>query len=148
MPAVPYPAYLGGVRYAGFWIRFVAIVIDSLIVEAAVVAVAGVHSGWEMSSQSFHPHGGFAFILSTVAGWLYAALLESSSRQATVGKMVLGLKVTDLNGNRLDFARATGRHFAKWISGLTLMFGFIMAGFTERKQALHDLIAGTLVVRS
>jgi uncharacterized RDD family membrane protein YckC len=62
--------------------------------------------------------------------------------------MALGLKVIDLYGNRISFARATGRHFAKYISGVILGIGYIMAGFTERKQALHDMIAGTLVIRS
>jgi uncharacterized RDD family membrane protein YckC len=60
----------------------------------------------------------------------------------------LGLKVTDLEGRRISFARATGRHFAKILSGLMFFIGFIMAGFTQRKQALHDMIAGTLVVRA
>jgi uncharacterized RDD family membrane protein YckC len=74
--------------------------------------------------------------------------MESSSKQATLGKMALALKVTDLQGRRISFARATGRHFAKIISGMILLIGYIMAGFTERKQALHDMIAGTLVIRT
>lgn len=82
------------------------------------------------------------------ANWIYEAAMESSSKQATVGKMALGLRVTDLEGRRISFARATGRHFAKIISGMTLLIGYIMAGFTERKQALHDMIAGTLVQRT
>jgi len=80
--------------------------------------------------------------------WIYEAAMESSAKQATVGKMVLGLKVTDLEGHRISFARATGRHFAKLISAMILLIGYIMAGFNERKQALHDMIAGTLVVRT
>lgn len=84
---------------------------------------------------------------SIMAGWLYAAGMESSSYQATLGKMALGLKVTDLRCNRISFARATGRHFAKWLSALILMIGFIMVAFTERKQGLHDMLAGTLVVK-
>jgi uncharacterized RDD family membrane protein YckC len=62
--------------------------------------------------------------------------------------MALSMKVTDLQGNRISFARATGRHFAKYISAMILLIGYIMAGFTERKQALHDMIAGTLVRRT
>jgi uncharacterized RDD family membrane protein YckC len=85
---------------------------------------------------------------SGLAKWIYEASMESSSRQATVGKMALGLKVTDLEGRRISFARASGRHFAKYISGMILLIGYIMAGFTERKQALHDMIAGTLVQRT
>jgi uncharacterized RDD family membrane protein YckC len=88
------------------------------------------------------------FAFSTLVNWIYEAALESSSYQATLGKMALGLKVTDLEGRRISFARATGRHFAKILSGLMFFIGFIMAGFTQRKQALHDMIAGTLVVRA
>jgi uncharacterized RDD family membrane protein YckC len=74
--------------------------------------------------------------------------MESSSYQATLGKMICGMKVTDLFGNRISFERATARHFAKWLSGLILGIGYIMVGFTERKQGLHDLLAGTLVLRT
>ena len=84
-------------------------------------------------------------LFMTGVNWLYEALMESSSHQATLGKMIFGLKVTDLEGNRISFARATGRHFAKYASAMILGIGFIMAGFTERKQALHDMLAGTLV---
>jgi uncharacterized RDD family membrane protein YckC len=85
--------------------------------------------------------------LGLIGGWLYEALMESSAKQATLGKMLLGLMVTDEAGNRISFARASGRHFAKYISSFTLFIGYIMAGFTAKKQALHDMIAGTLVVR-
>jgi uncharacterized RDD family membrane protein YckC len=94
---------------------------------------------------------GIIFILLPViiaATWLYFALMESSTRQATVGKIALGLYVTDLQGRRLSFGRATGRFFAKIITGLVPFFiGYIMAGFTARKQALHDMIAGCLVLK-
>jgi len=100
------------------------------------------------------PHAGFAllgggvtFILLLFGSWLYEAFMESSSYQATVGKMIFGMKVTDLNGNRISFERATGRHFAKWLSGVILGIGYIMVAFTERKQGLHDILAGTLVPR-
>jgi uncharacterized RDD family membrane protein YckC len=73
--------------------------------------------------------------------------MESSSRQATVGKIALGIEVTDLEGNRLSFGRALGRNLAKIISALILYIGFIMAAFTKRKQALHDMIASALVVK-
>ena len=86
-------------------------------------------------------------ILATAINWLYYALMESSKYQATLGKMAVGARVTDLEGNRISFARATGRYFAKIISGMILMIGYIMAGFTEKKQALHDMIANTLVIK-
>ena len=92
---------------------------------------------------------GVYFIIVCMAGvisWLYWSLMESSAKQATLGKMALGIKVTDLNGNRIGFGKATGRFFGKILSGIILDIGFIMAGFTEKKQGLHDMIAGTLVV--
>ncbi|MGC4090180.1 MAG: RDD family protein [Polyangiaceae bacterium] len=82
------------------------------------------------------------------ASWLYFAIMESSPRQATVGKLALGLAVTDENGRRIGFGRATGRYFAKIISSIILLIGFMMVGWTARKQGLHDLIAGTLVYKS
>lgn len=86
--------------------------------------------------------------VSLLAQWLYYAYLESGEKQATWGKQMLGLYVTDLAGNRITFGRASGRFFAKIISGLIpLGIGYIMAGITERKQALHDMIASCLVLR-
>ena len=80
--------------------------------------------------------------------WLYFAGMESSERQATFGKAAMSLRVTDLEGRRLTFGHATGRFFAKIITGMIpLGIGYFMAGFTEKKQALHDMIAGTLVLR-
>jgi uncharacterized RDD family membrane protein YckC len=136
--------------YAGFWRRFAALLIDALIGSAAgfvvgflvglTVAISGgddVSSGWSALIN----------VLS-VAGWfLYFALMESSSHQATVGKIALGIQVTDLAGERLSFGRALGRNLAKIISTIIIYIGFIIAAFTERKQALHDLIASTLVVK-
>jgi uncharacterized RDD family membrane protein YckC len=87
-------------------------------------------------------------LVAVLGQWLYFAYMESGERQATWGKQVLGVYVTDLAGNRISFGRASGRFFAKIISGLIpLMIGYIMAGFTERKQALHDMIASCLVLR-
>jgi len=90
----------------------------------------------------------FVLFLSIVASWIYSAYLESSPNQGTLGKMALGLIVTDLQGRRISFGHATGRFFAKIITGLIpLGIGYMMAGFTEKKQALHDMIAATLVLR-
>src|SRR5262249_61917440 len=86
-------------------------------------------------------------VVALIVTWLYFALLESSPRGATVGKMVCGLRVVDEQGNRISFGRATGRFFAKIISGIILMIGYLMVAFTERKRGLHDIIAGTLVVK-
>ena len=78
--------------------------------------------------------------------WLYWAGMESSTKQATLGKMVHGIIVTDLEGNRILFGKASGRYFGKIISFLILGIGFVMAGFTEKKQALHDIMAGCIVI--
>ena len=154
--AMPYPAVVpyGGVRYGGFWIRFIAAIIDGIIVQVVVMPlsfVAGGVSGFAgvIGGMPREGLGILGFLIGAVIGlfgaWLYEALMESSTRQATLGKMAFGMKVTDLYGNRISFGRATGRHFAKYLSGLILGIGYIMAGFSERKQALHDMLAGTLV---
>jgi uncharacterized RDD family membrane protein YckC len=152
-----YAAPVPSIRYGGFWMRFVAFLIDAILVGivvwpvslmmAAAISVAG--GAVSMPGIGIHLVG---FVVRTAFSicvkWIYEASMESSSRQATVGKMALGLKVTDLEGRRISFARASGRYFAKIISGMTLLIGYIMAGFTQRKQALHDMIAGTLVQRT
>ena len=79
--------------------------------------------------------------------WLYFALLENSERGATVGKMAMGLRVVTSDGQRLSFLNATGRYFAKILSAIILCIGFIMIGFTDKKRGLHDMIAGTLVIK-
>lgn len=145
------PAYVG---YAGFWIRLVAFIIDSIILRVVVAPIGMIFGVLGFAGGMMHglPHagmtllgGGVTFILLVFGSWLYEAFMESSSYQATIGKMIFGMKVTDLNGNRISFERATGRHFAKWLSAMILFIGYLMIGFTERKQGLHDLLAGTLV---
>ncbi len=90
----------------------------------------------------------FVVIAGIIASWIYYAYTESSANQGTLGKMALGLIVTDAQGRRITFGRATGRYFAKMITSLIpLGIGYAMAGFTEKKQALHDMIVGTLVLR-
>jgi uncharacterized RDD family membrane protein YckC len=89
---------------------------------------------------------GIASAVTAVLAWLYYALMESSKYQATLGKIVLGIVVTDTSGQRISFGRATGRYFAKIISQIILLIGYIMIAFTEKKQGLHDIIASTLVV--
>lgn len=155
--------------YAGFWKRFAAYLIDALILGVAswivilpVLGLIGIgassmeYTEDDMMTMDDEAAAGLAaamigasmmlWIVIAAAAWLYFALMESSSKQATLGKMALSIIVTDVNGNRLTFGRATGRYFGKILSGLILYIGFIMAAFTEKKQALHDMIAGTLVV--
>ncbi len=146
-----------GAAYGGFWIRVVAAIIDGVLVRVVVSPLHLLFGGLGLAGMlGGLPHagiglgilgGGVTLIALLFGGWLYEALMESSSYQATLGKMVCGMKVTDLYGNRISFGRATGRHFAKFLSAMLLGIGYIMVGFTERKQGLHDLLAGTLVRR-
>jgi uncharacterized RDD family membrane protein YckC len=127
------PAASGKV-YAGFWKRFAALIIDAVVVSAG----AGI-----LSAVTF---GAGTLLVVLFGPWIYEAWMLSSAWQATVGKRALSIAVTGLDGGRISFARATGRHFGKYLSALLLGFGFLMAAFTARKQALHDIIAETLVV--
>jgi uncharacterized RDD family membrane protein YckC len=85
-------------------------------------------------------------VLYLIGGWIYFALMESSEIQATLGKLAVGLIVTDLAGERITFSHATGRYFGKVFSALTVGVGYFMAAFTDRKQALHDVMAGCHVL--
>jgi len=156
----------GSLPYGGFWARFVASFIDGLIlgipfwvvVMILIFMFGGV--GMMMRRNAGDPRAAAAFLAPmfglfflgmlafVVVEWLYFAGMESSARQATFGKSVMSLRVTNYEGQRISFGHATGRFFAKIISGLIpFAIGYIMAGFTEKKQALHDLIAGTLVLK-
>jgi len=162
-PAWQAPVARPTVAYAGFWLRFVAVIIDFIViycVRALIFLPFGITTGMGMHGMFHgrHPQDIGELIpmlalviriaiISAVIQWLYFSLMESSSWQATLGKKALGLTVTDLEGRRIGFGRATGRYFAKIISTLILFIGYMMAGFTEKKQALHDMIAGTLVLR-
>lgn len=135
--------------HAGFWKRFAAAIIDYVLlvaVSALVGWVAGYAYGETAGSYSEKTAEAIGNVVGIIVWWVYYATLESSERQATLGKRALGIKVVDLNGGRITFARATGRHFAKFVSGAILMIGYAMAGFTAKKQALHDMMAGSLVV--
>jgi len=134
--------------YAGFWNRFAASFIDSVIVLIGGFLLSLPFLIAEgMSTATTYPFWViFEFIVSLVIGWLYFTLLESSTKQATIGKMAVRIIVTDLNGRRIRFGRANGRYWGKVISFLILGFGYIITGFTRKKQALHDIMADTLVL--
>ncbi|MGC1483021.1 MAG: RDD family protein [Candidatus Acidiferrum sp.] len=165
-PMVPASASYGGVEYAGFWLRFVAYIIDGivsclafviLLIPLFVLTGAGAALGRIVSDGDIGDDMGaflgvgfiFGFFgIILVVSWLYYALSESSSWQATLGKKILNLKVTDMSGQPISFGRATGRYFGKIITSMIPLFiGYIMAGFTEKKQAIHDMIASCLVLR-
>ena len=154
-------------NYAGFWMRFVAIIIDGIIIGVAqsfifVPILAALGLGFASSAENMdfsdpgQAAGMIASITALIGGYwilslsiqvLYFSFMEASKFQATLGKMALGLKVTDLNGGKLDFAKAFIRNLSKILSNITMFIGYIMAGFTEKKQGLHDMIASTLVVK-
>jgi uncharacterized RDD family membrane protein YckC len=152
--------------YAGFWERVAAYLIDGLILGIpfgiVVIVLIFLFGGFGMMMRQSpeDPRTALAFAAPMVLvfflgmfffvllQWLYFAGMESSARQATFGKAVMSLRVVNYEGQRISFAHATGRFFAKIISGIVpLLIGYIMAAFTARKQALHDLIAGTLVLK-
>jgi len=147
-------AHITEFEYAGFWRRTFALSVDfAILVMLFALVVVPLEAAFLFGKIVIWPipvveeaavMGG---IKLQILGWLYFALMESSTWQATVGKRLFGLRVTTVEGKPLSFARATGRHFAKYISAAIWMLGFIMAAFTRRKQALHDIMAGTLVLR-
>jgi uncharacterized RDD family membrane protein YckC len=126
--------------YAGFWLRFVASIIDLIILSVVSAFVGAIIAGGDDT-------GTVSAMLNLFGDWLYRALMESSKFQGTVGKIVLGLVVTDDQYRPISFGRATGRYLGHILSAIILGIGFIMAAFTTRKQCLHDIMAGTLVVK-
>jgi uncharacterized RDD family membrane protein YckC len=145
------------VVYAGFWRRLVAMIIDSLVF-LPLILIAVLTSGlFGIAMQPKVDLEGLAgavlgvgvvvmMCLLFVGSWLYHTAMESSRHQATLGKKALGIIVTDMNGNRISFARANARFFGKLVSGMIMNIGYLMAAFTEKKQALHDILASCLVV--
>jgi uncharacterized RDD family membrane protein YckC len=128
-------------KYGGFWLRLVASILDGIIVNLAISVI-----GAALASSA---DGGATVVglLTLFGNWLYFALMEAGPWQATIGKRVLGLMVVDDHGRPISFGRATRRYWGKLVSTVILGIGFILAAFTSRKQALHDMMAGTLVVK-
>ncbi|MEW6196637.1 MAG: RDD family protein [Bacteroidota bacterium] len=164
-------------KYAGFWQRFGAYLLDHailgfvkliLFVPVWFFFMFGLFSEYyhydeenftSIIFQSYYDSelNSSVFLLllmiiiivsaiSIIGEWLYFALMESSNKQGTLGKIIIGIKVTDIFGNKISFGKATGRYFGKYLSGFILCVGYIMAAFTEKKQALHDILSGCLVV--
>ncbi|HEX5961441.1 MAG TPA: RDD family protein [Rhodanobacteraceae bacterium] len=155
--AQPLPDHLHApFLHAGFWRRVAAYLIDSLIMMPVFFILEFVFL-LPVIVRASHDHSGpgpalftwmvVVWLLMIVLPWLYFAFCESSRWQATPGKLALGLKVTDMQGRPIGFGRATGRFFGKLVSGLILDIGYMMAGWTARKQGLHDLMADCCVVR-
>ena len=147
-------------EYAGFWLRCGAALIDGILLSIVngifglvyltnslfgLLLVASDNNA--VASEDNAVVEIIVFILYITINWLYFAIMECSAKQATLGKMAVGIVVTDLNGGRISFGRATGRHFGKFLSWLIIGIGYIMAGLTKKKQALHDVVSGCLVMR-
>ena len=159
MPYAPAPVS----PYGGFWIRFLAFFIDQIIlgIVAAplyfimvlpriIPIIQDAHESGEPSPEMIASIVGTALtsgFIVLIGAWLYDALLTSSPWQGTVGKKILRLKVTDEAGNRIGFGRATGRFVGKVLSQMIAYIGYIMIAFTDRKRGLHDILAGTLVMK-
>tara|TARA_B100001063_G_scaffold157012_1_gene146447 strand:+ start:74 stop:565 length:492 start_codon:yes stop_codon:yes gene_type:complete len=119
--------------YAGFWQRFLAGIIDSIIlivIEVILIFIPII--GW---------------ILSLFVTWLYFAIQHSSTKQATFGMRALDIKITNENHGKIGFWRATGNFYLTVISALVVFIGFLMIAFTSRKQGFHNLISRTLCIK-
>lgn len=132
------------VAFAGFWRRAVALVIDLIVITiVSSIWFAACHS----TAKTPEGKEVLASVLAFMVSFFYYVRCESGEHQATWGKRALGLAVTDLRGKPISGWRATLRYLARIFSGLTLGIGYLMAGFTAKKQALHDIVAGCLVIR-
>ena len=139
--------------YSGFWRRFAALFLDNILMNIVTYPIGlgiGFAVGNAMGDTPSAQVTAFvlALVVSLAINIAYFAGMESSTSQATLGKKALGIKVGGLDGRRISFGKAVGRLLGKILSGIILYIGFIMAAFTERKQALHDIMAGTLVVKT
>jgi len=135
-------------KFGGFWERFVAFLIDAivLVVINSIVAYSFRLNPSEIISSA-GPLIIFKHPIFLITGWLYYAFMESSDKQATFGKLALNLKITDEKGEPINFGKATGRFFGKILSYIILYIGFIMIAFTKKKQGLHDQMASCLVIK-
>lgn len=141
------------ISYGGFWKRVMAYIVDIIVISIPVTLLFGSGMSLGVDEQTpgtYDVHLNLdmtlpEFIILLIS-WVYFAGLESSEWQGTIGKRLLGMRVTDTEGGRITFFRATGRYLSKFLSSALLMIGFIMVAFTAKKQGLHDMIAGTLVV--
>lgn len=142
-------------NYAGFWFRVIAAIVDGIISQIGAIIVViplafvlGASMAGTSSQREIEAAGeAFGMIMGILIPWLYFTVSESSSWQATLGKKMFGLKVTDMAGNKIGFGKANARYWSKIISAIILLVGFLMVAFTKQKQGLHDIIAGTLVIK-
>jgi uncharacterized RDD family membrane protein YckC len=129
--------------YAGFGIRFVAILIDGILLQIVQIGLSyAIYNAYSFGDESIE-----LTLVGLLIGVVYTAGMQSSKSQATLGKMAVGIKVGNENGERISFLRAVGRYFATFLSTILLFIGYLMVIWDERKQGLHDKIAGTCVYK-
>jgi uncharacterized RDD family membrane protein YckC len=165
MPGYPPAMNYGPTNYAGIGARFLAMLMDGVIIGIPIGIISAVLSAMmaarvvtRAAGKTYNPgmaatdvgtvFAGFGFIMiiSILLSWAYFAMMESSAWQGTIGKKIMGIQVTDVNGGRISLGRATIRLAVKAFLSGWFLIGYIMAFFTQRKQGLHDMIAGTLVL--
>ena len=136
-------------QFGGFWRRVLAVGIDFFVMVIPILLVSTLLrvSIFFVTAIDLNLLNLIESIVTLCMWWLYYSLFHSSSWQATLGKRALRLKVVDLDGHRISFARASGRFFAQYLSALTFCIGYMLAGWTKRKRSLHDMIAKTYVIR-
>ncbi|WP_084540782.1 RDD family protein [Desulfofustis glycolicus] len=144
-------------QYAGFWKRYFALMVDSIII-IVMLWICFFVLTFLVSIIKYHIDNitvkNFISIIDLIVSWgiilllpwIYFSYMESSKHQATLGKMALGIIVVDKNGNKISFGGATGRFLGKIISYAILLIGYIMVAFTQNKQGLHDILSGTYVI--
>jgi uncharacterized RDD family membrane protein YckC len=143
-------------KYAGFWFRALAAVIDEVLSQVLLILLVWilvfnlVLLMFQTSTKAEIVFAGkvLGYIVGFLIHWLWFTAAESSKWQGSVGKKILGLKVVDDRGKRIGFGRANARYWSKYVSILILFIGFAMVAFTKKKQGLHDKIAGTLVIKA
>ncbi len=142
-------------KYAGFWIRFVAALIDATLMFGLLhlvtmllgssITIGGLHNG-QSAEKIYAMQRNMRILVGFLLGGFYRVGMESSEYQGTLGKLAMRIKVTDLAYQRLSITHAALRYASKIVSVFTLGIGYIMAGFNNQKQALHDRLAETFVV--
>lgn len=137
VPAMMPAAASSAPRYAGFWVRFAAAVIDGIVLSIVTAPIAPL-----TGSRAIAQMCSLLFVLA------YYSFFESSHWQATLGKHAFRLRVTDEHGMRLTFVHALGRACGRLLSGLIFGIGYLMIAFTKKKQGLHDMLARTFVIRA
>ena len=139
------PSFMTDQHYAGFWRRVLATLVDTLILWIPCSIFS-----WQFA-QNFNDPTTLAavdFIQTTLIWTAYYGILESSQKAGTFGKQIVGLRVSRLDGQPLTFARASSRFLVGVLSGIPLGIGIFMVGWTAKKQGLHDIICGCIVVRN